>query len=100
MFCSLWKGPLIRHYLSFGPIHVTHCYINKTKSKSKINSDPPMTKYDTNGNLITSHAALKNLYLTTYQNRLRHREMKPEYLDIYFLKAELWRSRLENMRQV
>ena len=73
----------------------------KLKSKlCPLTSDPPMAKYDNNGNLITSHSALKNLYLSTYQNRLRHRDMKPEYLDIYFLKSELWRSRLENMRQV
>ena len=59
-----------------------------------------MAKYDSMGNLITSHAALKDLYLTTYQNRLQHREMKTEYMDIYFLKSELWKSRLENMRKI
>ena len=65
-----------------------------------LSSDPPMAKYDSMGNLITSHAALKDLYLTTYQNRLQHREMKTEYMDIYFLKSELWKSRLENMRKI
>ena len=63
-------------------------------------SDPPMAKYDDKGNLITSHAALKDLYLNTYKNRLRHREMKNEYLDIFFLKSELWKSRIENMRKI
>ena len=73
------------------------------KLKQKLHpiaSDPPMAKHDPDGNLITSHTALKKLYLSTYKNRLRHREMKNEYLDIYFLKSELWRSRLENMRKI
>ena len=70
----------------------------KKKLCSKI-FDPPMAKNDKNGNLVTSTEALKNLYLETYKNRLKHREMKEEYMDIYFLKSELWKYRLQYMRK-
>ena len=59
--------------------------------------DPPMAKFDENGMLVTSPRLLKDLYLRTYQHRLRQRIMKPEYQDIYFLKMELWESRLEEL---
>ena len=61
-------------------------------------TDPPMAKRDEKGNLITSPLALKQLYLDTYTKRLAHRDMKTEYMDIYFLKSELWKSRLENLK--
>ena len=60
--------------------------------------DPPMAKKDDKGNLITSPELLKNLYLKTYQDRLRSREMKIELSDIFFLKEELWASRLIELR--
>ena len=60
--------------------------------------DPPMAKRDTEGNLITSPESLKNLYLKTYQERLKNRNMKPTLLDIYYLKTELWRSRLQELK--
>ena len=53
--------------------------------------DPPMAKHDSKGNLITNPAALKKLYLQTYTERLSHRPMKPELLDIFYLKSELWK---------
>ena len=55
--------------------------------------DPPMAKHDSQGNLITNPAALKKLYLQTYTERLSHRPMKPELLDIFYLKTELWSIR-------
>ena len=70
------------------------------KLKQKITpsgTDPPMAKRDIQGNIITAPEALKTLYLDTYKKRLRQREMAPEYLDIYFLKSELWASRLKNL---
>ena len=63
-------------------------------------TDPPMAKHDNTGNLITTTEGIKSLYLDTYRNRLKHREMNKNYMDIYFLKSELWQSRLENMKQI
>ena len=63
-------------------------------------SDPPMAKYDSKGNLITAPETLKKLYLETYRKRLSHRTMKEDYLDILYLKTELWESRLENLKKI
>ena len=60
--------------------------------------DPPMAKKDKDGNIITAPEALKKLYVDTYRERLRNREMKPELMDIYFLKKELWDYRNEEMK--
>ena len=59
--------------------------------------EPPMAKRNENGMLISSPNLLKNLYLQTCQHRLRQREMKEEYMDVFFLKTELWESRLEEL---
>ena len=59
--------------------------------------DPPMAKRNESGILVTSPNLLKTLYLQTYQHRLRQRDMKPELRDVYFLKNELWRSRLDEL---
>ena len=59
-----------------------------------------MAKKDREGNLITSPDLLKNLYLQTYQNRLRNRDMKEELMDAFFLKEELWISRMEELRNL
>ena len=63
-------------------------------------TDPPMAKHDKEGNLVTAPESLKKLYLQTYTERLSHREMKADYLDIYFLKSELWSSRLANIKKI
>ena len=60
--------------------------------------DPPMAKKDSKGNLITSPNLLKMLYAETYRNRLRQREMLPHLMDIFVLKTELWKTRLEIIR--
>ena len=57
-----------------------------------------MAKKDENGTLITSPNMLRALYLRTYQNRLKNRKMKEDLMDIFFLKDELWISRLEELR--
>ena len=59
--------------------------------------DPPMAKRDCSGNLVTEPQALKRLYLETYTERLRHREIKPGLEDIKILKTELWNSRLTSL---
>lgn len=65
-----------------------------------IQADPPMAKKDKNGNLVSAPGSLKNLYLETYKNRLRHRKMKEEYLDVFYLKSELWRNRFANITDI
>ena len=62
-------------------------------------ADPPIAKRDESGMLVTAPNLLKSLYLRTYQDRLRQREMKPELMDVFFLKKELWESRLEELAQ-
>ena len=59
-----------------------------------------MAKVDDNGNLVTSPDGLKTLYLKTYMERLSHRQMKPELVDIYELKTKLWNSRIRNMEKI
>ena len=59
-----------------------------------------MAKKDGNGNLVTSPEPLKTLYLKTYQTRLQNREMKNELLDVFFLKEELWSSRMEELKNL
>ena len=61
-------------------------------------TDPPMAKNDKNGNLITAPSLLRNLYLNTYTDRLRHREMKTEFSDVFQLKMKLWSLRYESLK--
>ena len=78
------------------------CQLGMWKIKKKIcprPKDPPTAKKDAFGNLITSHTALKNLYLQTYINRLEHRKMKEKYQNIMDLKTELWDLRLESLKK-
>ena len=60
--------------------------------------DPPMAKKDENGSLITAPELLKSLYLRTYEKRLENRIMKKELMDVYFLKQELRKSRMVELR--
>ena len=60
--------------------------------------EPPSAKIDKGGNLISSPNLLKKLYLDTYSERLRNREMKPELKELYFLKSKLWELRLEKLK--
>ena len=39
----------------------------------------------------------KKLYIDTYKERLENRNMKPELMDVYFLKSELWKYRNEEL---
>ena len=63
-------------------------------------TDPPMAKKDAEGNLITGTEALKNLYIQTYSDRLKHQEMKEEFLEIYQLKTLLWNERTKSIKKV
>ena len=62
--------------------------------------DPPMAKKDEIGNIITAPETIKNLYVDTYKDRLRNRSMKPELMDIFHLKSELWETRNENLKNI
>ena len=60
--------------------------------------NPPMAKRDNFGNLITTEAPLKNLYLETYVQRLKQRKIKEEFEEIYMLKTLLWNVRLNQVK--
>ena len=57
-----------------------------------------MAKQDKYGNLITAPEALKNLYLETYVERLKHREIRPELKNNYLKKLELWEMRFSHLK--
>ena len=59
--------------------------------------DPPMAKRDAKGNIITSPEALKQLYIESYVARLKHRDIKAEFVDIFHLKTELWETRMQTL---
>ena len=58
-------------------------------------TDSPVAKIDSSGNLISNHDELKTLYVNTYQHRLRHRNMKENYSYLKVLKDNLFYERLE-----
>ena len=71
----------------------------KLKRKLRpICEDPPMAKKDKAGNVITAPEAIKKLYVDTYSERLGNREMKPDLMDIYYLKKELWDCRNDEIK--
>ena len=61
--------------------------------------DPPMAKLDKLGNLITAPERLKILYLETYVERLRHREIKPDFTSNYQKKVKLWEMRFDHLKK-
>ena len=71
--------------------------LNMWRLKQRIcprNIEPPMAKKDANGKLISNPEQLKILYLQTYQNRLRHRQMRPDYEEVKNMKNLLFNMRL------
>ena len=60
--------------------------------------DPPMAKMDNQGNLITAPEALRKLYLGTYVERLKHREIKANFSSNYLKKVELWEMRFDYLK--
>ena len=54
-----------------------------------------MGKKDKEGNLITGSKSLKLLYIQTYTDRLKHRNIKAEFKEIYELKTVLWDERMK-----
>ena len=50
------------------------------------------------GNIINAPHLLRNLYLDTYVDRLRHREMQPEFSEVYSMKTTLWEYNYEMLK--
>ena len=57
-----------------------------------------MAKRDKQGTLITAPSLIQKLYVDTYTERLKNREMKAELSELYNLKCELWKLRLEVLK--
>ena len=55
----------------------------------------PVAKFNQSGNLISNQDELKSLYSVTYQHRLRHRDMKPNFSYLRVLKDYLFEERYE-----
>ena len=89
------------HVSNIKSLEGSFCNLGFWKLKKKLwpeAPDPPMAKKDVHGNLLTSPDGIKNLYLQTYSKRLENRQMDPKFLDMYFLKMELWDIRSNNLR--
>ena len=72
------------------------------KLKSKLcnkNNEVPHAKVGLDGQLVTAPEKLKDLYLVTYKDRLRHRKIDTKYEDIYILKSNLWNYLLNECLQ-
>ena len=77
--------------------------IQMWKLKKKLfplKSEQPVAKKNLSGELVTKPTKLKELYENTYKNRLSHRAMKPELLEMYKLKMNLFKMRLEVSKNV
>ena len=61
--------------------------------------DSQTAKKDKTGKLVTAPTMLKKLYLNTYKNRLKNRDMKEEILDLYSYKMKLWKLTLETLQK-
>ena len=55
----------------------------------------PTAKKDVEGKMITSHRDLQKLYLDTFVHRLRWRPMREDYAELFLLKEELCKLRLD-----
>ena len=55
----------------------------------------PVVKKNQFGRLVSNPEELRCLYLQTFKNRLRHRKIKDEFLEIQSLKEMLCKKRLE-----
>ena len=62
--------------------------------------DVPVAKMNDKGELVTNSLKLKELYEDTYKKRLQHRKMKPELIDMYKLKMNLYDLRFEVTKQI
>ena len=68
---------------------------NLKKRLSPQNSEVPMAMQDKAGNLISGIGGLRNLYQTTYEERLSHKPIKEGWENIQILKENLFEYRLQ-----
>ena len=59
-----------------------------------------MAKRDKEGNLVISSTQLKILHMQEYKDRLRHRRMGDEYINIMVMKESLWNRRLQRLKRI
>ena len=55
----------------------------------------PVAKIDSNGKLVTNSEQLKELYKSTYKNRMQHRIIRPELKHMFNLKMNLFDLRIQ-----
>ena len=67
----------------------------KQKVCPKTVNSVPVAKKDGFGNLVTNREKLKELYVIVYKDRLRHRNMRPEYSQMKEQKEYLFQLRLK-----
>jgi hypothetical protein len=64
----------------------------------KVQPSCPVAKINQNGDIVSNREELKQLYLNTYRDRLRHRVIKPNYNQIKQLKDNLFQVRLKTSK--
>ena len=65
------------------------------KKLSPQNLEVPMAMQDQAGNLISGKDGLRQLYQTTYEDRLAHKPIKDGWEDVQNLKETLFRHRMQ-----
>ena len=80
---------------SQGSVNANGMWNVKKKIFPKNNPTKPTGKKNSQGQIITSPDGLKDLYLETYIQRLRHRPIREDLKEIKELKDSLFYSRLE-----
>ena len=89
------------HIQNLGAMDGAFCQTGMWRLKSKLlfkDLDPPMAKFDKQGNLISTPKALKELYIDHYVNRLSHRKIGDNYVENYEKKVTLWKMRFERLK--
>ena len=82
-----------------------HCNFSRVKMWKlrqkvcpKIQPSCPVAKINQNGDIVSNRDELKQLYVDTYRDRLRHRVIKPNYDQIKQLKDYLFQVRLNTAK--
>ena len=100
--CANRNSKIVKEYVQhLDAVSGNFSQLGMWKLKNKLcptQADPPMAKKDKFGSLITAPNLLRQLYLDTYTDRLRNREIRPELSELYNLKCELWNLRFEALK--
>ena len=62
--------------------------------------DVPVAKKNTDGKLVSNSKQLKELYKNTYKKRMEHKEMKPELMNMYKMKMQLYQLRMTVSKEI